>query len=72
MSYKVQIKFKGESHFVSNIVRFATEEEAEDYGIYKLLTWDAADKFLVDESNEPVNYRWDSKAGLVPVESSSR
>ena len=68
MSYKTEIRVSGDPKYYPNGVTFAFEEEAKEYGLYKLSTWSMAENFRVVQSDEPVNYAWDSTRGLVDAE----
>lgn len=67
MSFKAEIKVFNDPKFYPNGIAFATKNEADSYGSYKLGTWMMSDAYKVVESTEPVNYRWDSAEGLVDV-----
>ena len=56
------------SGWCGNQLRFATKEEAEANVRNLMMRWFAVRETRVVESADPVNYRWDGKAGLIPVE----
>jgi GH24 family phage-related lysozyme (muramidase) len=62
-SFKVEVT--DGSGYVSNVLRFATPEEATAYGHDLMGRWMAAKDFRVTESDEPVGHRWDDTAGKV-------
>jgi hypothetical protein len=67
MSFKVSVRAVGENSFCQNGVAFATYEEADKSGSFLLCRWMGADEYKVIESDEPVNYRWDSEKRDVPI-----
>jgi len=63
MSYKVAVKVTGEPQWNYNAQRFATEEEAQAAGEDLYSRWTLVERFEVQESADPVNYKWeDGKA----------
>lgn len=62
MSWKCEVHADGE--WVSNGLRFATEKEANDYGIDLRSRWFVPDNHRAVKSDEPVTHCWDSKRGL--------
>ena len=56
MSYKVEVKVKGEKEFVSNALRFPTREMAEKDGRSLACRWLAIDEWRVMESTDPIYY----------------
>ena len=67
MSFTTEFKVFNDPKFYPNGIAFATKNEANAYGSYKLGTWMMSDAYQVVESTEPVNYRWDSEEGLMDV-----
>jgi hypothetical protein len=65
MSFKTEIKVFNDPKFYPNGVAFATKNEADFYGRYKINTWMMADAYQVVESDEPVNYAWSPTEGLI-------
>lgn len=58
MSFKVGVFVNGESKPSYNGLRFASSDEAEQYGRDLRGRWTLVDRFAVEESSDPVNYRW--------------
>ena len=58
MSFKVAIKVRGESTSSYNGLRFATSEEATNYGRNLYSRWMLMESFSIEESEESVNYAW--------------
>jgi len=56
-SYKVAVKVYGEPNWAYNAQRFATRGEAEQAGKDLSGRWTSLEKFEVQESPDPVNYR---------------
>lgn len=67
MSYKVEVIADDTEKWCSNAVRLATKEEADKYGHDLFSRWLAVRKWQVTESDEPVNYKWDSLTGAQPL-----
>jgi hypothetical protein len=68
LSFKVEIKVFRDPSYYLNQINLATREEAESYGQYKVDCWANAESFRVVESEEPVNWQWDPRCGLLRVE----
>lgn len=62
MSWKCEVLASGETKFVSNGQRFATEEEAKEAGNELAGRWFAVKEWRAVEADEPVNYRFDFAA----------
>lgn len=60
MSQKVMVRGTGEKTFVSNALRFATVQEAESYAQDLYSRWFGMDEYRIEESEEPVNYKWEN------------
>ena len=58
MSYKVFVKVYGESSYNTNMMAFATTEEAEAWARDLARRWVLVDTWEVRESDEPVNSRF--------------
>jgi hypothetical protein len=56
MSFKPMVHVQGE--WAGNALRFATKEEAYDNARDLMGRWILVMDFRVDESPDPVNYRW--------------
>jgi len=54
--------------FAGNALRFATRAEAEASAHDLAMRWTLVESFRVDESDDPVNYAWDSVRGNVHLE----
>lgn len=65
MSFKPAFKFKGQALPSTNGQAFATYEEAHKSAEQRFMFWTMPEDFLVVESDEPVNYRWDDALGNV-------
>lgn len=57
MSWKSAVKVDV-NEWVYNGLRFATKEEAEGYVADLKMRWTMVDDTRVEESDEPVNFRW--------------
>lgn len=54
-SFKVGVKTNGDREWVSNGLRFATEQEAKDYGHDLFLRWTAVNEWTVLPSEDAPN-----------------
>lgn len=61
MSYKTEVCV--DDKWASNALRFATKEEADNYGVELLSRWWVPTAHRVAESTDPVNYKFDYAAG---------
>jgi hypothetical protein len=68
-SFKPGVFVSGESQSVFNGVRFATRDEAEQYGRDLAGRWILVERTVVEESDDPVNYEWIEGHGMVSIES---
>jgi hypothetical protein len=68
-SFKPGVFVSGESQPVFNGVRFATRDEAEQYGHDLAGRWILVERTVVEESDDPVNYEWIEDHGMVFIES---
>jgi hypothetical protein len=66
ISYKPGFTFKTEGPLF-NAQRFATREEAQKSAASRFARWTTPTGYLVEESDDPVNYRWDDAKGDVPL-----
>ncbi len=66
MSYRPMVSTGGA--FAGNALRFATEAEALASAKELYHRWYLCVDYRADESEDPVNYRWDEKRGNVPLE----
>jgi hypothetical protein len=57
-SFKVFVKVFGETSFNTNGVAFATRWEAEKYAVDLANRWMLVETWRVEESNDPINYKW--------------
>jgi hypothetical protein len=67
MSYKPGFTFSTEPPCF-NAQRFATHAEAEASARSRFANWTTPTGWFVEESDEPVNYRWDDARGNVFLE----
>ena len=65
MSYKPMVLVQHE--WAGNSLRFATREEAEIYATDLQRRWTLCVDHRVDDSDDPVNYKWDAVKGLVAL-----
>jgi hypothetical protein len=65
MSWKAEVIADSSGKWVSDTVRFATQQEAWSYLQDLTYRWTAVRYERVVESNEPVNHRW-TEHGLLP------
>jgi len=56
MSFKVVVKVSGESKLSGNGLRFATENEANEYGSDLMSRWFAVELFQVQPSDDHVSH----------------
>lgn len=61
MSYRPMMQ-TDTNEFSGNALRFATREEAEAYAQDLYSRWTMAVGWKVEESDDPVNYRWEDGA----------
>jgi hypothetical protein len=57
-SYKAEVSTDGSGEFYSNGLRFATEQEAEDYVFNLLMRWTSVRDTRVVASDDPVSCRY--------------
>ena len=55
MSFKVMVRPTGEKNFACNGLRFATEEQAKEYGKDLFMRWFAVEEWKVETSGDEVN-----------------
>ena len=67
MSWKPEVIADSTGKWCGNGPRFATKEEAEANVRDLMNRWFAVTDTRVVESDDPVNYIWDPKKGLVDV-----
>lgn len=58
MSFKVEVLGVGEKTWVSNGLRFATAQEADDSGHELSMRWFGMSEYRVAESADAVNYQF--------------
>lgn len=68
MSFKPEVKILGEDAWVGNALRFATQAEAQANVEALRQNWMMVGDVRVIESDDPVNYRWETGVGLVAIE----
>ncbi len=61
MSYKVVVTAIGEATPSYNALRFETSEEADGYGYDLMCRWFGMDSYKIEESDEPVTYRFQNQ-----------
>ena len=66
MSFRPMFTFPGDE-VQGNAQRFATEEEAHASAKARFMVWYQPLGYLVEESDDPVNYRWDDQLGDVSI-----
>lgn len=66
-SYAPEVIADSSGKFLGNGLRFATPEEARKSAKDLESRWLLVTDTRVVESDDPVNYRWDDKLGLVRV-----
>lgn len=66
VSFRPMVSTGGE--FAGNALRFATQEEALASALNLYQRWTLCVDYRADESDDPVNYRWDTERGNVPLE----
>lgn len=67
MSWAPEVIADSSGKWSGNGLRFATKEEAEANVANLMMRWTSVIDTRVVESNDPVNYRWDSRLGLVSL-----
>lgn len=60
-SFKVSVITPGDRDYTSNALRFATHDEAQEYGEDLALRWTAIEDWRVDASDEPVTVTLDAE-----------
>jgi len=58
MSFRIGIKTKGDTELVYSSLRFATQDEAEDYQWKLITSWLAGAHSEVQECTDPANYQF--------------
>jgi hypothetical protein len=69
-SWAPQVRVFGETKFVGNALRFATETEAKQQVHNLFMRWTQVEETRVVPSADPVNYRWihaESRLEVLPV-----
>ena len=66
-SFKVMVQIPGEKPS-ENALRFASHKEADQYGFDLLCRWFVPEGYAVEESEDPVNYRWVEGTGAERVQ----
>lgn len=70
MSFRPMFEFSS-GEVAGNAQRFATFDEANRSAMDHFSRWMMPTGFFVEESADPVNYRWDEARGDVSVEGES-
>lgn len=68
MSFAPEVIADSTGKWNGNGLRFATKEEAEANVRDLFSRWTLVTSMRVVESSDPVNYRWDSRKGLVKLD----
>lgn len=68
MSFKPQVRTRGDTQFNSNNLAFATREEAEASARDLMSRWMLVEEYRVVESDQPVNYRLREDGALESVD----
>lgn len=71
MSWKPEVQTDNTGKWYGNALRFATEAEAKANAEDLMLRWMAVREIRATESDDPVNYKWDPKMGLIRSPSTS-
>ena len=58
MSFKVEVRGRGETTWASNALRFRTRKEADAYGSDLYSRWMGAEAVRTATSRDPVTYVW--------------
>ena len=66
-SFKTGAVVCGEPQPAYNALRFSTREEAEKYGRDLAGRWTLVKRIVIEESTDPVSYRWIDGVGLKDV-----
>lgn len=67
MSWKPMVQVVNDDKFYGNALRYATAEEALRDAIGLMGRWTAVVNVSVEESDDPVNRRWDDDVGSVII-----
>lgn len=67
MSWKSEVIADSSGTWAGNACRFATEHEAKAYVHGLSMRWTAVRQTRVIESDDPVNYVWNSDTGARPI-----
>jgi hypothetical protein len=67
MSWKPEVQTDSTGQWYGNALRFATKLEAMANVANLSMRWFAVKDTRAVESDDPVNYRWDTEKGLVAV-----
>jgi len=69
MSFKTEVNTGGDNgEYSSNSLRFATRDEAVDYGEDLHARWAAVRNWRVVETDDPVTVRWENGVVHLPKE----
>lgn len=66
MSYRPMFEFIGQPP-AGNAQRFSTEDEARESAAARFRVWTMPTGYHVEESADPVNYRWSVENGDEPI-----
>jgi hypothetical protein len=67
VSYAPEVIADSSGKWCGNALRFATREEAEANVFNLSMRWMLVRETRVVESDDPVNYRWDTDKGLIAI-----
>lgn len=67
ISYKPEVQTDNTGKWYGNALRFATEEEAKANAHDLMCRWMMVRDYRAAPSDDPVNYRWSEKDGLIAV-----
>jgi hypothetical protein len=67
ISFAPEVIADNSGKWCGNACRYATEAEAEAAVNNLMMRWTLVRDTRVVPSNDPVNYRWDTAAGSVPI-----
>ena len=71
MSWKNEVIADSSGVWVTNALRFATEDEAKRYGQNLFMRWTLVREFRAVECDDPVNYTCDEHGSAKPIEGES-
>jgi hypothetical protein len=72
MSFKAEVIADSSGKWCGNMLRFATEDEAQKYVQDLSWRWTLVRDTRVVASDEPVNYRWNAARGAEPIKEDTK